>query len=359
MAKKPAPPLVINVSRDKIFFCTHATSAPAVFPLTPAMISDLEVKDKNELTAKLQEFILKSQLKPAPLVIILAEMVYFEKNYIGNVPPTPEETQKFIDTVPFPTVSAKLFHIPAGYKLAVINRDLYETIEQVFEQLNFRIHSVIPNFVLGAINAPKEFSAQSCRVIYKKLDYLAENSFTTPPEQITELHQKEQVFVNRYKIPLVIFSLAFMVLFGVMVYLLLVVPATKPKSRARPSAMITPAAVKPTTRPSPTVTPAPLATPSAQLLSQTTVQVLNGSGIAGQAAAVEARLREAGFTSLVTGNSPRVNTGVTQMVFSKELPQNVRQWISGVVQSLYPDATTREGTDTQYDAIITTGRVTP
>ncbi|KKW00723.1 MAG: hypothetical protein UY33_C0006G0007 [Candidatus Amesbacteria bacterium GW2011_GWA1_48_9] len=352
--KKISPlPVIINIARDRLFLCTHTLTDPVVFPFTPTMISDLEIKDKNELDAKLGEFMQKTQIKPSPLVIILAEHIYFHKDFPKVAPPAEEETQKFIDSVPFSNVSSKLFHTPDGYRLVVINRDIYEIFEQVFDRLGFQLHSVVPGFVLGAINAPAEFSAQTCRIIYKKLDFLSDNSFTTPFTNAGDLHRKEQVFIQKYKISLAIISSAFIIFSAVMAYITLFRPQAIPRKKALPAASVL-------SVPSPVpATPTPTASPSAQALGQITVQVLNGSGVAGLAASVEAQLKLAGFTTVRTGNAPLINSGPSYMVLRPDLPPAVKALLTSVVQKVFPSLSVRENVDTLYDVILTTGKVNP
>lgn len=62
------------------------------------------------------------------------------------------------------------------------------------------------------------------------------------------------------------------------------------------------------------------------------VQVLNGTGISGRAAAVAEKLREVGFTVTGTGNAPE-NTGTTKVSY----PQNLRKQ-ARVLSSRLPDA---------------------
>ena len=110
--KKISPlPVIINIARDRLFLCTHTLTDPVVFPFTPTMISDLEIKDKNELDAKLGEFMQKTQIKPSPLVIILAEHIYFHKDFPKVAPPAEKKRKNLSTPSPFP-MSVPSFSIP-------------------------------------------------------------------------------------------------------------------------------------------------------------------------------------------------------------------------------------------------------
>ncbi len=90
---------------------------------------------------------------------------------------------------------------------------------------------------------------------------------------------------------------------------------------------------------------------------KTRIQILNGSGVPGQADKIKVFFTQAGFTSVQTGNATGVTQAQTQVVFSKQLNSVTRDKIVSVLKTQFPSITSRESTDTAFDAVITTVRL--
>ena len=77
-----------------------------------------------------------------------------------------------------------------------------------------------------------------------------------------------------------------------------------------------------TIQPSETITQSPTPSPEAKEkadLSKLSVQILNGSGIAGEAGKVEKLLKDAGFTKTVSGNAKSYNYNETEISFKENV----------------------------------------
>jgi hypothetical protein len=347
--KKTAPATVIEVNRDHLSLCSMTHLEPLVFKFTSAMVSDLEIVSAAELTAALRGFIEANKIKPTSLVLILSQAVYFEKNYPGPNGPSSKEMDDFNDSVPFAATSYKLFKVISGYKQVVINRDFYECFKQAFEDLGFSVQAVVPAFALGQ-TANSQFTAETCRVIYRKMDQIIADSLIGPRE--VSLHQKEQVFLEKNKI--MVFLIFFLVLgvLGVTAYFTL----KKPLPRRAPAA-IGPVSAYPTSAPIPTSEPL-VSSPSARLLDTLTVQVLNSTGVSGQAASLSAVLNSAGFTRIQTGNSSQV-TPRTLIIVSPLAATSAADFVTGIVAGFYPDYSLQHNDQAVYDITIIIGKTAP
>jgi hypothetical protein len=351
--KKTVQPTIINIDRDKLSLCAPYHLEPLSVQFTPEMISDLEIVGKQELNTALRNFIDQNKIKPGQLVIIVSQGVYFEKNYNGPNPPTPEEVDSFIETIPFTTVSSKLFRVISGFKQVVINREYYEILKETFEQMGFQVIAVVPGFALGQ-NAIAGFSAETCRVIYKKIDQIiADSMIGAKDNMIPSLHEKEQVMLESHK-PLVIglVVLILLVCGGALYFTFGRPPVTKPVVRSIPQIPVAPSR-EPTPSPVPEMT---FISPEAS--ENLTAQILNASGKIGQAASMSALLKSIGLENIQTGNSSKIFT-TTLLQLSSKVSTPAGDLILKSVQTLYPAATKETDPEAKFDVVVTIGTNTP
>jgi hypothetical protein len=107
---------------------------------------------------------------------------------------------------------------------------------------------------------------------------------------------------------------------------------------------------------SPTSTPTP--TPEEELdLSNYSVNILNGSGIAGEAGRASSLLEELGFSELDTGNADSYEYTTTVISLKKEVPDGVYEKIKESLSTDYIVEKSDEALeeDSTYDVVITVG----
>lgn len=327
--------------------CSSTNLEPVIFSFNESVMADLEVINREELKSKLQVFVEGNKIKPSPLLMVLEESVYFEKNYPGPSAPSMEEVQKFIDTVPFSAVSSKLFKTGNSYKMVVINRELYEALDQIFEKLGFPLMSVVPGFVLSTVNAPPKFSSESCRVIYKKMDEILVNSFSGVANEGSFANKKE-AWLEKNKIMVVVLSI---LMVGVCIAVAFITLTKKPvqKTKKVVAAVPVPTVVKALPTPTPMV-----ASVSAEMVEKLTVQVLNGSGVVGMAASWEEKLKEWGFVGVKTGNTV-LTAGVT-VTFSKNVPDVFKLLMTEELQKTGSIVTATDSSATKFDVVLVIGK---
>jgi hypothetical protein len=351
---KTAQPTIINVEREKLSLCAPYHLEPLVFNFSPEMISDLEIVNSPELITGLRNFIEQNKIKPGPLVIIVAQSVYFEKNYTGQNPPTPEEVDSFIDTVPFSTVSSKLFRVISGFKQVVINRDFYESLKSTFEEMGFQVTAVVPGFALGQ-NAIAGFTANTCRIIYRKMDQIFADSMIGAKDNINpSLHRKEQEMLESHKIVVVVATLLILLICGGLLYLTY---GKAPVRKTVHTKDIPQIALEPTSVPLPTPTPEET-TLSMEELKNLSVQILNASGKIGQAASMSAKLKSLGFEKVQIGNNSKI-TELTTLFLSSRVATAAGNIVYDSVKSLYPLAGSKVDLQAKFDISVIIGTNTP
>ncbi len=105
-----------------------------------------------------------------------------------------------------------------------------------------------------------------------------------------------------------------------------------------------------------TPTPAPSASPSSVDKDQIKIQILNGTGIPGEAAYLQNQLKPLGYTNITAGNADSTTNTTTQVIFASGVSETVKTEITAQLKSIYETVqadTSRSLTST--DIQITTG----
>lgn len=108
--------------------------------------------------------------------------------------------------------------------------------------------------------------------------------------------------------------------------------------------------------PSPTQTP-DVATPTPQPVdkSEISIQVLNGTGIAGEASFLSGELQELGYENIVAENADDQNETRTTVTYSERIGEAESEEITERLNEVYERVRTRRGDTGEYDIVIITG----
>lgn len=92
-------------------------------------------------------------------------------------------------------------------------------------------------------------------------------------------------------------------------------------------------------------------------LTEYSVNVLNGSGVAGQAGAVADLLTEAGFADPDTGNADEFNYTVTEIQSKADVPESVTEELAAALRDSYSVNVLEDALDesSEYDIVVTVG----
>lgn len=105
-----------------------------------------------------------------------------------------------------------------------------------------------------------------------------------------------------------------------------------------------------------TSTLTPTATPAEVVDKKSvSIQVLNGTGIVGEAAYLQDRLNSLGYTSVKVGNAAKQDYESTQVTFSSSLSSSVVSEITKELEKIYQKVETKKSSSTSYDVEIITG----
>lgn len=102
--------------------------------------------------------------------------------------------------------------------------------------------------------------------------------------------------------------------------------------------------------PTPEATPTPAAVSKGSLK----VQVLNGTGVAGEAAFLQTKLKNLGYTNVDTGNATETTT-TTTVAFGSSVSQDVITEITALLKKTYTNVVTSSTAPDGFDIQVTVG----
>lgn len=99
-------------------------------------------------------------------------------------------------------------------------------------------------------------------------------------------------------------------------------------------------------------------TPSLTPKQKVKIQVLNGTGVTGDAAYLKSKLVAAGFATIDTGNADETSASAeTKVTYYSSYPQSMKIDLNTLLNDLYATVSATSSTDTaKYDVVITTGK---
>jgi len=104
-----------------------------------------------------------------------------------------------------------------------------------------------------------------------------------------------------------------------------------------------------------TFTPTPIETAEPINKEEVSIQVLNGSGISGEAGYLQGQLKTLGYDDIEVGNADDQDQEVTTVTFSKELDSANISVITDKLEAIYKEVDVKTSSTQKSDAVIITG----
>ena len=320
-------------------------------PFTEAHIKNQEVVDKERLFFHVRDRLEKEGIEQRRALLFLADDLVSSTHFS---PGEEEKTKRdeFMKTIPLDSDNIVTQELKTGenIRLFATNRELYSVIVHSAERATVNIVSVAPWSCLGYDeSASLTFDrAQEGLDIYQENEAL-HNFF--PLQGMPTYHSVgSEKPMKKIIVLIIVFAIAGGGIFFVYQKMnhffsggeLSPVPSSALISQA-------PEVVSPSPIPSPSVAP--------KKVSELTVKIVNGTGIAGQAGKVKKEIDVLGVKTVTTENSDAPSETVkASVVFSAQVDTATVKKITDSVQKLFTDPSISTKTsDTAVDVLITTG----
>jgi len=102
-------------------------------------------------------------------------------------------------------------------------------------------------------------------------------------------------------------------------------------------------------------TPAPTKSPEPVKKDDVSIEIQNGTGITGEAAFLQTKLKALGYTDIKVGNASSTDNTVTAITFSKTLSQTVQDEIKTELEKIYKEVSVKTSSTQKSDIVIVTG----
>lgn len=103
----------------------------------------------------------------------------------------------------------------------------------------------------------------------------------------------------------------------------------------------------------PTSTPTPSIREVAR--EEVTVEILNGTGVPGEASKLQTELEDLGYESFEVGNADKTDYDATEVVFATDLPENIVEEITELLEEMYESVKSTKESGSSFDVSIITG----
>lgn len=365
MAFSSIPRGIIYIDRNTLHLFFEGKGGPIVFELPKTVISDLEIINKEQLDLQIKSFIETNKIPHSQGTIILSDNIVFEKEIARVVDETQQEQEvrKFLDAIPFEHVGFRTVPTQNGVKVAAANQDLYQSVKDALEKMNFKIIHVVPATLLekNEKDALNSLSQESIKPLLKKLDTLKNVDLLIDErqEKIKKQEQKKLPFFVQYKrILIVIFFIFSIILLAYALFTFFNVPKKSPLIK---NSRVNFDETSPTpTAPQATINPQAGTTANTESSSgasdQIKIQIQKTSSTNNQANKLADQLRSVGFINVQLITSSNVNNVETIILLSSHLTSQIRAKIIQEAKNVFPNLTTQETDVSNFDVVIILGK---
>lgn len=362
MGKEGINRAVIFIEQQGLRCVVDKESTPKDWKYPDNTMRHMEVTDSENFRKSLEVFLQEQKLTGYTIIVVFSPAFVFAQSLTGKTKEEKEAQEKeFHDVVPFERVAARTYKTAEGMQLLGINRDLYDTLRTPILKNDNHIVAVIPMHI--AAIAPNTTASVILKNLFSKVETFKEESIVQERTLLKTFAQKQEEFSNKHKFLVIGVFLVFIA--GLIAFTAFMLQVTAPK----PTALPTPVPTRiPTPTPTTVVSTPPLASvaPSSAIptathaasivRADTPIQVVNGSGVAGQAETVRQRLETEGFTQVRVENTVGVRRTGTLVVVAPTIDSATRERIVSVLSLLFSSVSIQENPELSREVIITTGQ---
>ncbi len=329
LTRKQHLPLIVFVQLKKLTIFSALSPEPLTLEYPESVVEDMEFTDTRFIETQLVSWRNEEKIAESNTYIIFADECYFRQDFPKMPLQDDPQLKVFLSMVPFEHMLSKTFQTQQAAVAVAMSKNLYRPIVQVFDALHFRVTLSLPEFAINPELLKQAKAAEIASKLHAQFDQLKLLSFVSEQEREKKIKadQKIQTGLPQDKKQLILLSgvFAFLVIALIVVYRWSITPDPLP---AQPTIAPTTA---PAVVPSPTTEPQEIATasvkPDLAQVAAIKVQVLNGSGIPGQADRVRQALQDVGFAQVTTGNNSGGTISRASIVFAPSITAPIRQLV--------------------------------
>ena len=321
----------------------------------PEIIKYEEILDEAKFESLITSFLQKELAPNQKVTILLSPDILFQKTISSqDITIQESEVKKFTDEIPFDASKTATIKVPAvdGLNLIATNKKLYLPIATAVEKTNSQVEAVIPSTLFGIAKNLQLTKVDIAQIFKNPKLANAGNFLLSQAETGPQIDQEApKSFAKKKKnILLVIFAVLIIAAGSSFFFIKQKKQAASPKKEAE------------ITQVSPTPTPAEESTTAAEIeeISKDAlkIQILNGTGIAGQAQDLADLLISDGFGDVTLSNSPTTDNTQAKVSFKDRVPQIVKDNLTQKLEEIFETVQVETLQESDFDIAITTGKLT-
>lgn len=308
----------------------------------------VEFSSKEKFKELVVELLARTNLKKQMAVLLLGESVVYKKEGIVK-----EESDKeilleqFENNIPFDPAQTQKIEIPGDpLQLIAVNKEVYETLEGALAIFGWSLSAVLPASLFEDFREGRSLrNEEVSQILNSSQDIQKFNLLKTPKLKQSSVNSKYKLTALVFSIGLIIVALVF-----ARSYL------NDLKQRLNKNSSQKKLIILPKTSPVFSPAASPISSSSAQISKKDLrVEVLNGTGILGQATEIKSLLEGLGYKDITVGNT--LKTPETTLETSASVSGVLRDEIVLELKKTLTDIKIKslEETD-KYDIIVITGK---
>jgi hypothetical protein len=278
-----------------------------------------------------------------------------------------EEIQKFLENIPFEEVLARVIKINKIDHIVAVNKDLVMVIVDAFVSKGSVLGAVIPGFMYGSnVNFAAGLNQDNIRTVLEKSEILRIGNLLTNQQGIVSIQylevEKQNPPAEKEKKPQNIRQYLLIGIFTILLVVLAVVYLTLGSSETPPqspkvkssfdNAEVAPANPS-VSEPSSVQIQVSIAPIDLKNVKIKIVQSLESGEISNS---IEGQLLKIGFQNVVSEISQDTLSEKSSVIFSKNIPSDVRENIVTEVTKILPDISILENQESEFEVTVLIGR---
>ena len=347
--------VILFLKRDSLELYIADSEGPKnrlLFP--PEILKYEEILDTAKFESTIASFLQKEIAPNQKVTVLLSPDILFQKTIAlkdNNLEES--ETQKFAGEIPFDSAKTATIKVALEDKVTLIatNKRLYLPIVASVEKLASQVQAVIPASLFG-ISGTLPLAKNDISQIFGNSKLIhASNFLLSQPDTGLQTDQEgsKSFAKNNKKFLLVIFAVLIIAGGASFLFIKQNRQAVSPKNEAE------------ITQVSPTPTSAEESTTAAEIeeISKEAlkIQILNGTGVEGQAQDLADLLTSDGFSDIILGNSATADNTQTTAAFKDSISQTVKDNFVQKLEAIFETVEAETLQESDFDIEITTGKL--
>lgn len=142
------PRAIIYLEPHQVSLYSSSTSTILSMPFGEGVVRDMEVAAVEVLQSQLDTWLKQQDVQPHTAVLILAENVYFKKEFPGKQnAPNAVEITTFLDLVPIESPTTRIIPMADAAVAVAANKDFYQPIVEVLQKQKIAVVALTPVFI--------------------------------------------------------------------------------------------------------------------------------------------------------------------------------------------------------------------